>query len=704
MISNMVVLLLLWFHFLPPLHGTLLLGSEPNTYTEHTPIPLKVNKITSTRTGTPYPYYSLPVCTPITTNYSAKRDIATTLRGDHIEDSLYEIKALETIDCRVINYLPSVNDSDACTEYGEEKLTELIDKIKLNYTVHWSLDSLPGAVPNLRQYSEGGLAKFEKQYSVGFPLGDLKDHGVWINNHVDINIVYQDAENPDDGIVILGFEISPRSQWYDPEGWSDSEEGPKKLSACPFSPYERQSLILRPPGEDSSGERVKKIFWTYSVHWEANMEIEWNARWDAYLRDAGAEEIHLISIMNALIIVLFLMVPVVTIVKHTVFDRPVHHSAHPARMHVTEEMVQYPVHARTHAHDEASRPLRSHEFEETAHHHIVRTHHAQAHDEDETRWRLLGVEALRAPAFPMALSVLLGSGVHVICMMFVVVAFGICGFMIPVEQGRFTIPLVSLFLTMGILAGFCAMQTYKTFRGTHRIHMTLATAIAFPALGFLFFLASVIAEHSAKSSAALPYLVFAKIIIVWFAISIPLVLLGSFLGFLKRISDARVHTNLVIRTVHKNVWYQRPLLSILVAGVLPFGVVVIEYFFVLYSLWDKPLYDSYRYLLVSVFSLFITSASTNLVACFYQLNSGDPQWWWRPFLHGAASTVYMMVYSSVTLFVSFKLRTIQAFILYFSFALFSSLVFFLITSTVGFAACYFFVQTIYKHVHVLPVN
>jgi transmembrane 9 superfamily protein 2/4 len=89
---RLVVLLLICLHFLPPLHGTLLLGPQPQTYAEQAPIPLKVNKITSTRTGVPYPYYSLPFCKPNNTNYNLNRDIPTTLRGDHLEDSLYEVR------------------------------------------------------------------------------------------------------------------------------------------------------------------------------------------------------------------------------------------------------------------------------------------------------------------------------------------------------------------------------------------------------------------------------------------------------------------------------------------------------------------------------------------------------------------------------------------------------------------------------------
>lgn len=156
------------------------------------------------------------------------------------------------------------------------------------------------------------------------------------------------------------------------------------------------------------------------MHWEISEDITWDTRWGAYLRDASAQQIHMISIMNALIIVLFLMVPVVSIVKRTVFEEPAHTSRTHTQAHTHEEIALHPIHARTHPHDESTH---HHSDEEAAHYtHTARTHYARAHDEDETRWRFLGVEALRAPANPMALSVLLGSGVQVIWMIIVVIS------------------------------------------------------------------------------------------------------------------------------------------------------------------------------------------------------------------------------------------------------------------------------------------
>lgn len=136
------------------------------------------------------------------------------------------------------------------------------------------------------------------------------------------------------------------------------------------------------------------------------------------------------------------------------------------------------------------------------------------------------------------------------------------------------------------------MQCYKLFRGTYRIHTAIATAVTFPTVGFLFFLASVIAEHAAKSSAALSYLVFAKILIVWFAVSVPLVLVGSILGYLKRLSDTRIHSSLLIRTFHKTVWTTRfPLLAFSLMSNVAIGVVPAPSFFHPFH-WHSPLWSN----------------------------------------------------------------------------------------------------------------
>ena len=51
---------------------------------------LKVNKLSSTKTQLPYEYYSIPYCRPEPIVSSAE-NLGEVLRGDRIENSLYEV-------------------------------------------------------------------------------------------------------------------------------------------------------------------------------------------------------------------------------------------------------------------------------------------------------------------------------------------------------------------------------------------------------------------------------------------------------------------------------------------------------------------------------------------------------------------------------------------------------------------------------------
>lgn len=54
---------------------------------------LKVNKLTSTKTQLPYEYFSLPYCQPRKIVSSAE-NLGEVLRGDRIETSPYEVRAI----------------------------------------------------------------------------------------------------------------------------------------------------------------------------------------------------------------------------------------------------------------------------------------------------------------------------------------------------------------------------------------------------------------------------------------------------------------------------------------------------------------------------------------------------------------------------------------------------------------------------------
>lgn len=94
-----------------------------------------------------------------------------------------------------------------------------------------------------------------------------------------------------------------------------------------------------------------------------------------------------------------------------------------------------------------------------------------------------------------------------------------------------------------------------------------------------------------KSSGAVPYGTLFALCFLWFGISVPLVFVGSYFGYKKPAPEDPVRTNKIPRQIPEQPWYMNPVFSCLVGGVLPFGAVFIELFFILTSMWLQQVGD-----------------------------------------------------------------------------------------------------------------
>lgn len=83
-------------------------------------------------------------------------------------------------------------------------------------------------------------------------------------------------------------------------------------------------------------------------------------------------------------------------------------------------------------------------------------------------------------------------------------------------------------------------------------------------------------------------------------------------------------------------WYMHPAFSVLIGGILPFGAVFIELFFILTSMWLHQFYYLFGFLCLVFVILIITCAEITIVLCYFQLCSEDYHWWYvfhPPALH-----------------------------------------------------------------------
>jgi len=256
-----------------------------------------------------------------------------------------------------------------------------------------------------------------------------------------------------------------------------------------------------------------------------------------------------------------------------------------------------------------------------------------------------------------------------------------------------------LFVLMGVCAGFFSATTYKLMGGQQWKRNTLMTAFLLPgvAFGILVFLNFFLVYEG--SSSAVGFSTLFALAALWCGVSVPLVFFGSYFGYKRPTPEFPCRTNLIPRLIPEQVWYMKPFFSVLMGGVLPFGVVFIELFFILSSIWLQQFYYLWLFLGIVFTILAVTCAEITIVMCYFQLCSEDYHWWWRAYLTSGASALYMFLYSIFYFYTRLNIIGFVSSLLYFGYTFIMSASFFVLTGSIGFYACLLFVRKIYGAVH-----
>ena len=166
----------------------------------------------------------------------------------------------------------------------------------------------------------------------------------------------------------------------------------------------------------------------------------------------------------------------------------------------------------------------------------------------------------------------------------------------------------------------------------------LVTGTLYPGLIFVIFCVLNTLIWHEKSSGAVPFGTFFLLVFLWFGVSVPLVYAGAYHALRSPTGDAPnpTRTNKIPRQVPKQAWYMSDFVQVLVGGVLPFGAIFIELFFIMTSLWLHQFYYIFGFRLVFVI-LCQTCAETPVMLCYFQLVAENHRWWWRAFGTSASS-------------------------------------------------------------------
>lgn len=319
---------------------------------------------------------------------------------------------------------------------------------------------------------------------------------------------------------------------------------------------------------------------------------------------------------------------------------------------------------------------------------------------EESGWKLVHADVFRPPPNAILLCASLGTGMQLLAMSAVSILCAMLGFLSPANRGGLLTATILAFMLMGVPAGYVASYTYKSMRGTEWKLATILTATLYPGLvcSTLFVLNFFV--WGQQSSGAVPFGTMVALLLMWFGISVPLVFAGAFFGFKAKLKDPPTRTNEIPRQVPEQAWYMLGAFNVLMGGILPFGAIFIELFFIMTSVWLQRFYYVFGFLALVLLILIITCAEISIVLCYFQLCNEDYNWWWRSFLTSGSSGAYLFAYSIMYFFTQLEIAGFVPTLMYFTYMFVMAGLFFLITGTIGFYSCYQFVWAIYGAIKV----
>ncbi|KAG0094043.1 hypothetical protein BGZ93_007077 [Podila epicladia] len=394
------------------------------------------------------------------------------------------------------------------------------------------------------------------------------------------------------------------------------------------------------------------VTYTYSVHWN-RVETAWATRWDRYLL-GGEPRIHWFSLVDSIIIVLFLTGMVAMILLRAL-------------------------------HKDISR---------------YNQLEAQEDIQEDFGWKLVHGDVFRTPSYPMLLSIIVGNGSQMFLMAAVTIVFAALGFLSPSNRGSLATVMIVFYMFFGVIAGFISARLYKMFGGEAWKLNILGTAFLVPAIIFGAFVGLNFFLIGANSSGAVPFGTMVGIVALWFLISTPLSVIGSYLGFQRPRIEYPVTANQIPRQIPEQVFYLRPIPSMLIGGVLPFGAIFIELYFIMNSIWFHKIYYVFGFLFLVFGILVVTCAEVTILMCYFHLCAEDYHWWWRAFFTSGASAFYVFGYAVTYYFTTLQIKSFTSMVLYFGWTTIMSLMFFVLSGAIGFFSTFMFVRKIYGSIKI----
>lgn len=469
-------------------------------------------------------------------------------------------------------------------KFDERSRKFVEERIEQEYMVNLLVDGLPGAEILIDTSTN------ERFANPGFPLGVHDERGENVlHNHWDIVIDYHKTTLANKYRVV-GVSVHPSSN-------RDSKFLSPGRGECPD---EAIGLVL-----SETSDPV--VTYTYSVYWRPS-KTAYATRWDNYLHITNPS-IHWFWLISSSCFLILLLALVSSILA-----RALHKDIQ--RYNRLDNINLDDLNGTSVVDDDV---------------------------QEDSGWKLVHGDVFRAPRHTMLLSVFLGSGAQLFVMVGLTVALAMMGYLSPSGRGWLTTVSLLLWTILGSVGGYVSARAYKTYGGENwKLNIAL-TPVVVPGFVFAVFFLLNLFVWAKGSSGAVPLGTMLAIIAIWFFISVPLSVAGSWTGFKQPVPETPTRVNQIPRQIPLGPSTLQPLPSLLMTGVLPFCAIWVELYPILTSLWTGSIYYMFGFLFLFYGIMILTSACATILLVYFMLCAEDYRWQWRAFLGSGMTGVYVFL-------------------------------------------------------------
>ncbi|KAF5902097.1 transmembrane 9 superfamily member 3, partial [Clarias magur] len=346
-----------------------------------------------------------------------------------------------------------------------------------------------------------------------------------------------------------------------------------------------------------------RIAMSYSVKWKKS-DVKFEDRFDKYLDPSFFQHrIHWFSIFNSFMMVIFLVGLVSMILMRTLRKDY-------ARYSKEEEM------------DDMDRDLG-----------------------DEYGWKQVHGDVFRPSSHPLIFSSLIGSGCQIFSVSLIVIIVAMLEDLYT-ERGSMLSTAIFVYAATSPVNGYFGGSLYAKQGGRRWIKQMFIGAFLIPAMvcGTAFFINFIAIYYHA--SRAIPFGTMVAVCCICFFVILPLNLVGTILGRnLSGQPNFPCRVNAVPRPIPEKKWFMEPAVIVCLGGILPFGSIFIEMYFIFTSFWAYKIYYVYGFMMLVLVILCIVTVCVTIVCTYFLLNAEDYRWQWTSFLSAASTAVYVYMYS-----------------------------------------------------------